>query len=127
MLSTNFAGTIVGEATTECINLLSDTANTRAPKVQQRSLEVEARVADVSGDRVYLAAGLVNGVNNCDKFDIFRIRREIFDPVTKEVIDLDLEKVGQMLITEVREKVAVGAYNGTAPPEAKMLAKKVAR
>lgn len=123
--STNFAGTIVGEATTECINLLSSTANTRAPKVQQRTLEVEARIADVSGDRVYLAAGSVNGVSQCDRFDVFRVRREILDPVTKEVIDYDLERVGLLLITEVRDRVAIGAFNGTAPPEAKMLAKKV--
>lgn len=125
--STNFAATIVGEATTDCIDKLASTANTRAMKVQQRSLEIEARIADVSGDRIYIAAGEVNGVANCDRFEVFRIRREILDPITKEVIDYDLEKVGQLLITEVRERVAIGAFNGTAPPEAKMLVKKVAR
>lgn len=125
--STNFAATIVGEATTDCIDKLAGTANARAVKVQQRSLEIEARIADVSGDRIYIAAGEVNGVANCDRFDVFRIRREILDPITKEVIDYDLERVGQLLITEVRERVAVGAFNGTAPPESKMLVKKVAR
>jgi len=125
--STNFAATIVGEATTECIDKLAGTANTRAGMVHQRSLEIEARIADVSGDRVYVAAGEVNGVAKCDRFDVFRVRREILDPVTKEVIDYDLERVGQLLITEVRERVAVGAFNGTAPPESKMLVKKVAR
>ncbi len=69
----------------------------------------------------------VNGVAKCDRFDVFRVRREILDPITKEVIDYDLERVGQLLITEVRERVAVGAFNGTAPPESKMLVKKVAR
>jgi len=127
MSSTNFANTIVGEATTECINLLASTANERSARVQQRSLEVEARIADVSGDRVYLAAGEVNGVSQCDRFDVFRVRREILDPTTKEVIDYDLERVGQLLVTEVRERVAVAAFNGTAAPEAKMLAKKVVR
>ena len=125
--STNFAATIVGEATTDCIDKLAATANTRAARIQQRSLEIEARIADVSGDRVYIAAGEVNGVSNCDRFDVFRVRREILDPITKEVIDYDLERVGQLLITEVRERVAVGAFNGTAPPESKMLVKKVAR
>ena len=85
------------------------------------------RSADVSGDRIYLAAGEVNGVAKCDRFEVFRVRREILDPTTKEVIDYDLERVGQLLITEVRERVAVGAYNGVAPPEPKMLAKKVIR
>ncbi len=125
--STNFAATIVGEATTDCIDKLAGAANTRAVKVQQRSLEIEARIADVSGDRVYIAAGEVNGVANCDRFDVFRVRREILDPITKEVIDYDLDRVGQILITEVRERVAVGAFNGTARPEPKMLVKKVAR
>lgn len=125
MSSTNFANTIVGEATTECINLLAEHANARAAAVQLRTQEVEARIADVSGDRVYLAAGEVNGVSKCDRFEVFRVRREILDPTTKEVIDYDLERVGQLLITEVRERVAVGAYNGITAPEAKMLAKKV--
>ena len=125
LTSTNFAATIVGEATTECIDKVASSANARASGVQARSLEIEARIADVSGDRIYLAAGGVNGVSNCDRFDVYRVRREILDPTTKEVIDYDLERVGQLLITEVRERVAVGAYNGVAPPEPKMLARKV--
>lgn len=127
LTSTNFAATIVGEATTECIDKVAASANAQASGVSKRTLEVEARIADVSGDRIYLAAGEANGVAKCDRFDVYRVRREILDPTTKEVIDLDLERVGQLLITEVREKVAVGAYNGVAPPEPKMLAKKVLR
>jgi curli biogenesis system outer membrane secretion channel CsgG len=127
LTSTNFAATIVGEATTECIDKVAEAANSRAAGVQSRTLEVEARIADVSGDRIYLAAGEVNGVAQCDRFEVFRVRREILDPTTKEVIDYDLERVGQLLITEVRERVAIGAYNGVAPPEAKMLAKKILR
>lgn len=127
MTSTNFADTIVGEATTECIDKLASSTNARASGVAPRTLDVEARIADVSGDRIYLAAGEVNGVAKCDRFEVFRVRREILDPTTKEVIDYDLERVGQLLITEVRERVAVGAYNGSAPPEPKMLAKKVIR
>lgn len=127
MTSTNFAATIVGEATTECIDKVAESANARASGVAPRTLEVEARIADVSGDRIYLAAGEVNGVAKCDRFEVFRVRREILDPTTKEVIDYDLERVGQLLITEVRDRVAVGAYNGSAPPEPKMLAKKIIR
>ncbi|MBE0658755.1 MAG: hypothetical protein IH602_13765 [Bryobacteraceae bacterium] len=125
LTSTNFAATIVGEATTECIDKVAASANAQASSVSKRTLEVEARIADVSGDRIYLAAGEVNGVSKCDRFEVYRVRREILDPTTKEVIDFDLERVGQLLITEVREKVAIGAYNGVAPPEPKMLAKKV--
>jgi curli biogenesis system outer membrane secretion channel CsgG len=127
LTSTNFAATIVGEATTECIDKVAESANAQASSVAPRTLEVEARIADVSGDRIYLAAGEVNGVSKCDRFEVYRVRREILDPTTKEVIDLDLERVGQLLITEVRERVAIGAYNGVAPPEPKMLAKKVLR
>ena len=125
LTSTNFGATIVGEATTECIDKLAESANAKASGVSKRTLEIEARIADVNGDRIYLAAGEVNGVSKCDRFEVYRVRREILDPTTKEVIDHDLERVGQLLVTEVRERVAVGAYNGVAPPEPKMLAKKV--
>lgn len=127
MTSANFANTIVGEATTECIDKLASSANAQASGIQMRSLEVEARIADVSGDRIYIAAGETSGVSKCDRFEVFRVRREILDPTTKEVIDYDLERVGQLLITEVRERVAIGAFNGVAPPEPKMLVKKVMR
>jgi curli biogenesis system outer membrane secretion channel CsgG len=126
MTSANFAETIIGEATIATVDQLADQANKQEPKVRKRNLEVETRVADVSGARVYLAAGTNEGVSMCDRFEIFRVRREITDPVTKEVIDYDLEKMGDLVVTEVRDRVAIGAYQGSAAPEPKMLARKVA-
>jgi hypothetical protein len=35
------------------------------------------------------------------------------------------EKVGELLVTEVRDRVAIGAYNGAVKPEVGYLAKKV--
>jgi curli biogenesis system outer membrane secretion channel CsgG len=126
MTSANFAETIIGEATITTVDQLAVQANNQEPRIRKRNLDIEARVADVSGQRVYLTTGSSEGVNMCDRFEIFRVRREITDPVTKEVIDYDLEKAGDLVVTEVRERVAIGAYQGALAPEPKMLARKVA-
>ena len=39
--------------------------------------------------------------------------------------DMVTEKVGELLVTEVRDRVAIGAYNGAVKPEVGYLAKKV--
>lgn len=124
MTSANFAETIIGEATIATVNQLAHQANNNEAKVRKRNLDIETRVADVSGQRVYLAAGANEGVALCDRFEIFRVRREITDPVTKEIIDYDLEKAGDLVVTEVRERAAIGAYQGALAPEPKMLARK---
>lgn len=126
MTSANFAETIIGEATISSVEQLASQANNQESRVRKRNLDIEARVADVSGQRVYLTAGSAEGVNTCDRFEVFRVRREITDPVTKEVIDYDLEKAGDLVVTEVRERAAIGAYHGAIAPEPKMLARKVA-
>ncbi len=49
--------------------------------------EVEARVADVAGSTLVIAAGANDGVNVGETFEILKVLREVRDPVTKEVLD----------------------------------------
>jgi curli biogenesis system outer membrane secretion channel CsgG len=127
MTSSNFAETIIGEATIDCVNKLAEQSIQQEPQIKRRQIELETRVADISGNKVYLAAGANEGVLRCDRFDVFRILKEITDPVTKEVIDYDVQKVGELVATEVRDRVTIGLYEGTAPPEVRFLARKVAK
>jgi len=114
MTSSNFAQTIIGEATQDCVNKLADILLGQTSTMKKGFREVEARVADVSGRSLTINAGSNDGVNAGEVFEILRIVREVKDPVTKETLDLVTEKTGEMTITTVRDKIATGNYTGSA-------------
>jgi curli biogenesis system outer membrane secretion channel CsgG len=114
MTSSNFAQTIIGEATQDCVNKLADILNQQTTNMKKAVREVEARVADVSGKTLVINAGGNDGVSVGDVFEIMRIVREVKDPVTKETLDVVTEKTGEMTIVSVRDKIATGDYAGSA-------------
>jgi curli biogenesis system outer membrane secretion channel CsgG len=116
MTSSNFAETIVGEATINCMNKLIDILNQKEKDIRLRNIDIDTRVALVSGAQIYISSGANEGVQKCDRFEVSRIVSEIRDPVTKDLLDLQLEKVGDLIVTEVREKMAIGAFNGNSAP-----------
>lgn len=113
MTSSNFAQTIIGEATMDCVNKLADQMNKQAPGMQHKAREVEAYVADVSGGSMTISAGANDGVNAGEVFEVLKVLREVKDPVTKEVLDRITEKVGEMTVNTVRDKIATGSYAGS--------------
>ncbi|MBI3470199.1 MAG: hypothetical protein HY013_02445 [Candidatus Solibacter usitatus] len=112
MTSSNFAETIIGEATMDCVNKIADLINKKVPTLAAKQVAVEARVADVSGSSLVITAGSNDGVAVGDKFEVSRVIREVKDPNTKEVLDVVTERVGDLVITTVRDKVSTGAYTG---------------
>lgn len=125
MTSSNFAETIIGEATIKAIDGVSEFLNTNENKIPVRNLDAEGRIATVEGNRIFLTIGSNDFVKKCDRFEIHKIIKEVTDPVTKEVLDMVTEQVGQLLVTEVRDRVSIGFYNGTAAPQVGELARKV--
>lgn len=118
------AQVIAGEATIDCVDKLGADLNAKEEKIPRKAWEVETRIAEISGKQIYLAAGSNDGVSKCDRFEVFRVVKEIIEPTTKEVIDFELKQTGELLVTEVRERVAIGAYSGTEAPEVKFLARR---
>ena len=125
MTSSNFAETIIGEATQECVNKLAAILLEQTSTMKKTVREVEGRVADVSGRTIVLNVGASDGVNVGEVFEVLRIVREVKDPVTKEVLDVVTEKTGEMTITNVRDKVATGTYTGSAAQVGFMARKKI--
>jgi len=123
MTSSNFAETIIGEATKDCVDKLIAGFTTQAEAMKKRVREVEAYVADVSGASMVISAGSGDGVNAGETFEIFRVDREVKDPVTKEVLDRVVTKVGECKIASVRDKIATGSYSGS-PATVGMVARK---
>ena len=64
-----------------------------------------------------MALGINDGVENGDHFEILKILNEVVDPATKEVLDVETAKVGEMLITNARDRIATGTYQGQALSE----------
>jgi curli biogenesis system outer membrane secretion channel CsgG len=123
MTSSNFAQTIIGEATQDCVNKLADILKEQSSNMKKTVREVETTVADVSGNSLVIAAGGNDGVNVGEIFEIHQVVREIKDPTTKEVLDRLTNKVGEMTITSVRDKISSGTYVGS-PPKVGYLARK---
>ncbi len=113
MTSSNFAQTIIGEATQDCVNKLADILDTQVAGMKKEVRAVEATVADVSGSSIVITAGTNDGVNAGDVFEVLRSVREVKDPTTHEVLDRITEKTGELTIVSVRDKIATGAYTGS--------------
>ncbi|MGH9645889.1 MAG: CsgG/HfaB family protein [Bryobacteraceae bacterium] len=126
MTSSNFAQTIIGEATQDCVNKLADILLEQTANMKKAVRPVEGRVADVSGRTLTLNVGGNDGVNVGETFEVLRIVREVKDPVTKETLDVVTEKTGEMTITNVRDKIATGSYTGSAAQVGFMARKKIA-
>jgi curli biogenesis system outer membrane secretion channel CsgG len=125
MTSSNFAQTIIGEATQDCVNKLADILLEQTSNMKKTVREVEGRVADVSGKTLVINVGSNDGVNVGEVFEVLNIVREVKDPVTKETLDVVTEKTGEMTITSVRDKVATGTYTGSPAKVGFMARKKI--
>ena len=125
MTSSNFRETIIGEATADCVNKLAENLNAKAATLPARKIDINARVADVTGSVLIITAGANAGVRVGDKFEIARIQKEIRDPVTKEVLDMLTDKVGELEITAVKDNIAVGNYTGSVEAKVGDAAKKM--
>jgi curli biogenesis system outer membrane secretion channel CsgG len=123
MTSSNFAETIIGEATMDCVNKLAEILNQQSTNMKKTAREVETSVADVAGNSLTLAAGANDGVNAGDVFEIHQVDRTVLDPNTKEVLDRITHVVGTLTITNVRDKISSGTYSGS-PAKVGMVARK---
>jgi len=83
MTSSNFAQTIIGEATQDCVNKLADILLEQTSNMKKTVREVEGRVADVSGKTLVINVGSNDGVNVGEVFEVLNIVREVKDPVSK--------------------------------------------
>jgi curli biogenesis system outer membrane secretion channel CsgG len=124
MTSSNFAETIIGEATIQACDGLAAIINSKIPGMPKRFVDLESRIALVKGSVLTISSGSNDSVAAGDRFEVFKILGETRDPVTKEVLDLQTEKVGELVITAARERVAEGNYAG-GPVAVGFLARKV--
>jgi curli biogenesis system outer membrane secretion channel CsgG len=114
MTSSNFASTIIGEATQDAVDKIAAILEQRVPAIAAKSRTIEGRVATMDGCTLYLSVGGNDGVHVGDHFEIHQIIKEVLDPDTKEVLDKQTVKVGDFIAGTVRDKVTIGQYGGQA-------------
>lgn len=118
MASSNFGETIIGEATMDAVNKLAEDINRAnlTGGAEGRETDLDARVADVSGNTITINAGAGAGLKAGQTFTVYHKGKEIKDPTTGEVLDLQTTPLGQLTITVVRDRIAMGTYSGSGTP-----------
>jgi curli biogenesis system outer membrane secretion channel CsgG len=118
MTSANFAETIIGEATMDAVEKLA--ADVHGVNLQggaeSRENDLDALVADVSGDTLTINAGSAAGLQVGQSFTVYHKGKVIKDPATGEVLDVQTTPIGKITITVVRDKISTGSYNGATKP-----------
>lgn len=117
MGSSDFQGTILGEATRKSVEEVCKQLIASQEKVVGKKVELKGRIADVEGNKLVLNLGVAQGLKVGDTLTVERVVREVKDPDTGEIIRSVTEPVGTVKITEVDEKSAVGTFQGSGAPK----------
>ncbi len=70
------------------------------------------RIIKVEGTKVWVNLGAGSGVKAGDVFDVYRKGEELIDPETGLSLGAEEEKVGKIIITEVKAKYSIGSIQG---------------
>ncbi|MBI2688546.1 MAG: curli production assembly protein CsgG [Acidobacteria bacterium] len=117
MSSSNFANSIIGEATAAAVDKLRADLVAGAAKVPERVVHVEGLIADVSGNTLILNVGAKSGLKVGQTLQVVQGGREIRDPATGKVLRRIGASIGTVTITEVDEGSSTGNYAGAAKPK----------
>jgi curli biogenesis system outer membrane secretion channel CsgG len=67
------------------------------------------KIANVSGEKIYLNIDSGEGVKVGDAFEVYRQGEEIRDPDTGAVLDVETKLIGKIIVTEVKDKVSIAS------------------
>src|SRR5256712_12615834 len=112
MSSSNFSGTIIGEATRSAVDSLTGQLVAVAPQIAETKVEIHALVADVSGNDLIINVGTGAGLRVGAEYDVLRPGREIKDPATGRVLRRTTTNVGKLKGTSADESSAQGTLTG---------------
>ncbi len=117
MQSSNFAQTIIGEATTASIAQLAQQLEAGSSKIETAAppaaAPIEGLVADVSGSDIVINVSAPVG----SKLLVTRVVRTVKDPATGKVIHKVENNLGELTITSSDASSSVGKFNGATPPK----------
>ncbi len=117
MDSSNFAQTIIGEATTQAVTQLAQGLIADSGKIPVAApAPISALVADASTPDVIINVGSSAGLKVGDKLLVKRVVRVVKDPATGKPLRSIEDTVGELTITSVDSDSAVGTFSGSGKP-----------
>lgn len=118
MNSTNFAQTIIGEATTAAVDQLAKQIETENPKLPTlQAPPLQGLIADASSPDIIINVGSTAGVKVGDTMMVTRVVRVVKDPATGKPLRSIEDAVGVLTITSVDSGSAVGHFSGPGTPK----------
>jgi len=72
------------------------------------------KIANVSGEKIYLNIGAAEGVKVGDVFEVHRQGEEIRDPDTGAILDVEIKLIGKIIVTEVKDRVSIASSQSGA-------------
>lgn len=118
MTSSNFAQTIIGEATTQAVDQVAQGLNADSAKLPTAAPpQINGLVADASTSDIIIDVGSKAGVHVGDKLAVLRVVRVIKDPRTGKPLRSISNPIGELTITSVDAVSAVGSFAGTGAPK----------
>jgi curli biogenesis system outer membrane secretion channel CsgG len=100
-----------------CVERLTQKMAAKAGDVagQMRGTEgLVLKIASATADKIYLNAGMAEGLKVGDAFAVFRTGEEIRDPDSGAVLDVEMKLIGKIVVTEVKDKVSIATAQSGA-------------
>lgn len=121
MTSSNFAQTIIGEATTAAVAQVAQGLDADSAKVPTApppaAVVVSGLIADASTPDIIINVGSQAGLKVGDKLAVSRVIRVVKDPATGKPLRSIEDSIGQLTITSVDATSAVGNFSGSGTPK----------
>ena len=121
MTSSNFAQTIIGEATTAAVAQVAAGLDADSKKLPNApppaAVVVSGLIADASTPDIIVNVGSQAGLKVGDKLAVSRVVRVVKDPATGKPLRSIEDSIGQLTITSVDAASAVGSFSGSGAPK----------
>lgn len=118
MNSTNFAQTIIGEATSEAVTQLAQGLEADSGKLPTLApAPISGLIADASTPDIIINVGSKEGVQVGEKLIVMRVVRVVKDPATGKPLRSITDSLGELTITSVDAGSAVGHFTGSGKPK----------
>jgi len=118
MRGSNFANSILGEAVRNAVNQTAQQLEAKSGSIAAKVMAIDGLVADAAPDgTLIINVGSDAGLKVGTVLAVKRMGRKITDPATGRVLRQVEDAIGQMTVTEVDAKSAVGKFSGTGKPQ----------
>ncbi len=120
------SGPIMNEAIDKAVLQLTSQLDLNLPKIPPRTPVIDGVVADANETgRLIINVGSQNGVKEGDRLQLWRVGKEVRDPVSGKVLLRDDTLLGEAVVTKVNDISSIAIYKGAEPAKVGDAAKSI--